>query len=532
MFFVCDDSDYLKVGVKDTTDGCIEYYSRTQLVEMLKRGIDIAGVSPNGCTTCYDDNSCYEWYCGDLVGAAVWDTFIVSLADNTKGTHSNSPRRFGSVYTIKSIIDNTLYPGVRYLYDIVISRYTGTQIEFQRIESKKGSQRILPDYSERLSYDKLGLIVRNSIYSEYDYLFESQYFGEVKYSVQSSTGCVLLQRSLNVNDKILRVLLYNLGDGFVNMTIEEFYTQLSKGNLTCHNASLTQNGFEYSGLDGCYSIDMNKINNAFKRFLAGNEMQRVARSTLLKKGVSGVLANGQLERAIPDKNGEIIIPDTCTTIDFAAFQLDSTLKKLEIPASCVNTLSSNRGYSYYYLHNFVDSNTKLVYKSSSLKVLKALDSWMYDATIDFENSKRAVVLAYLISVCSPDTFRERSGGIEKYITPAELLESLTYIVKKKLNNYRCDAVSLNNLYYYTHLMNGTESRYAWFRRSSAFSKANVMENILIVVTQLAEIQKIQSQDIKTWEKITGIAHDVNVFYDKMVEIIKQEVKSRTNRNKR
>lgn len=43
MFYICDCSDLMNIGVKDTKDGSIEYFSSFKLQSLVSQGTDIAG---------------------------------------------------------------------------------------------------------------------------------------------------------------------------------------------------------------------------------------------------------------------------------------------------------------------------------------------------------------------------------------------------------------------------------------------------------------------------------------------------------
>ena len=168
MFYVCDFRDFMNVGVKDTLDGSIEYYSMPQLSNFINRGVDIAGVSENGSVTQLDDSSYIQYYRGDFIapskynGLAVLDDLHVSKIESLSGY----------LYTVISHFSHgnlkdaywKLNPIVVWQYDLNTSEYGYMPfmyyVKVERLLTKFATFNIL-DPDRELS--SIAVITNNSI---------------------------------------------------------------------------------------------------------------------------------------------------------------------------------------------------------------------------------------------------------------------------------------------------------------------------------------------------------------------------------
>lgn len=279
MFYICDCSDLMNIGVKDTKDGSIEYFSSFKLQSLVNQGIDIAGVSENDSIFEVSDDSYGKYYFGDFLAPSRFDA--LATLDNLYTSKARSLP--GDLYKVAPFYTHdAITRHVNKSATIVADLYDNDWIRYVWVE------RLLPRFASfnviepEFQVQRLAIITDKSLsIKEYPELFKNQVF--------------ILQRVSHNGD--LHILYKRVSTWCSSIeSLDTFYKNLCDGNIIAVNAKLTESGFEYEGLDGYYRVDINRVKAALGTGLSKQSIKDSTRNRLFGKGVSLVKENGVLAR--------------------------------------------------------------------------------------------------------------------------------------------------------------------------------------------------------------------------------------------
>lgn len=441
MFYVCDFHDFMNIGVKDTSDGSVEYYSMPQLSNFINRGIDIAGVSENGSITQLDDSSYMQYYRGDFLapskynGLAVLDDLHMSRIKSLSG----------HLYTSISHFSHGNLKDAYWRFDpIVVWQYGKSTsdlgfmpfmyyVKVERLKTQFATFNILEPDNELSNI--MVITNKSELCGEYTEIFTKQgyflgaddmtvsnivdVFKDSTYKIgDGRKECAFaMQRVFHNNDLYIRYA--NLNAPFSNVcTVDEFYKKITSGALAGVNVQITDSGFRYNGLDGCYNINVPLLRNVLGTEISQRSKDASVRNKLAGKGIAFVKENGVLAKIEVSSNGLFEIPDTCTTFSDKAFRYGAVnvdITKIVVPASCINLDGKLSDYRFGCLV-YKLSRARVVSvecMSSNPKILRALlgapDRLRNRVKFDLSKSNKMSVLQYLI--CYTDGINDTSTSL-------------------------------------------------------------------------------------------------------------------------
>lgn len=401
MYYVCDIRDYENIGIKDTSDGSVEYYPMSQISNFIKNGVRVAGVTSNFNLTVLDDDSCYKYYTGDYIGESRYDSLLLTLRDSlvANGTVYRIGKLYhGVLHTLKDRLDVYREP-----IPVLIGAYTGDKIWLQetdedysyKIDNKAS---LLPFITgTKIDFKRAYLMTETPICAKYEYGYEMDNILEVE-GIQCSLHQVQ-GRSIFIEQ-----LVYAEGDSSVvvlsntiSRRIEDVYKDLQSGAITLCNGELTDKGFKYWGIDGEYDVDMSIILNKRKRVLSRKEKMAETRGVLFEHGYSSVYESGEL-KTLKVTGSTLEIPEKCRIFDISAlsFSPDSLVNHIIVSESCEGMNQDPFGSGMILITAHLANTCELTYKSYNTDVMywfiRQFNSDDKQLTFDWNNSNKAVCL--------------------------------------------------------------------------------------------------------------------------------------------
>lgn len=403
MFYIKDVKDFFNIGVLDSIDNSIEYYSVTQIEDFVRRGIRIAGVASDFSIFEVNEADYTKYYMGDYLGTSKYDALVLSEEEGI--TRSGEiPYRLGMLYRCYASVYKR-YVGQTNPTSILIGGYDTkhiwyreTQDDYLYQKSRLHLQNLPAVIATETDIRRAFCIMCTPIRESYNYdkgsIIEVDAIQQPLYSYVTESGDdkAMFIRQLAYSEEQDR--LWVLTDT-PSMFLEDFYALFKRNKIRVHNAVLTDVGFTYWGLDGEYSVNMQLIKN-LGRYVSLHSEHDMARGKLFsisnwKLQENGTLINGRVYR------GQMIIPDGCTCINFDSISVTDgvPVTSISIPSSCVK--SCRNEYGSWWGHSFASKYT-LVCKTNATDVIFALMAKLNqvrgDTTciFDWSNSSKATLL--------------------------------------------------------------------------------------------------------------------------------------------
>lgn len=360
MFYIVDIKDMSKVGVLDSTDNSVEYYSKSQVQEFVKKGMRIAGVASDFSLFKVKESEFIKYYTGDYQGVSRYDALIITMSDGVT-IAGELPYRVGMLYSSSLTIEE-YYSGLpQSSKSILIGSYDTEGISYQETSDNYmiwdkclSHKRYLPAVGESTdTINRAFLMMHTPLRAYYDYGYKLDKFALVDavqaddiFGVYKQGVCVFIFR-LVYSDERVRVMT-NLPE---LVLLETFYTDFVGKQITVYNAVLTDVGFTYWGLDGTYSIDIETVRRNGK-FISKESIRGEARSKLLKVSSYVVQEDGILVKSTVF-GGKLEIPSNCTFVDYKCISKGDNvpISKIVIPESVTST-SRCRNIIYEWVDNF------------------------------------------------------------------------------------------------------------------------------------------------------------------------------------
>ena len=411
MFYIKDMKDLWGIGVVDTADNSIEYYSKSQIREFVKRGIRIAGVTHDFDFFKVKDSEIVAYYTGDYQGISKYDALITSLADGVSQAGKKA-YRMGMLY--KGYLTkerNHCYGFSQKPRAILIGDYNTKRIRYQETLEEYSYRdrrlqhiRYLPEVTMTAdTVHKAFLMIGSPLREHYDYgykLSKSALVDVVQANIitdEYAHGVGIFIIRLEYLDSEKRVVVITSTNEFV--FLETFYTDFISKSITVYNAVLTKNGFTYWGLDGTYSVDMDIVRRNGK-FISRDSIISEARSKVVKTSgyvvqEDGVLTKG---RVFGDK---LEIPKNCRFIDYYCISKEDNVpvSQIIIPTSVIG--SKNVGHLWcLYRERYFASDITVKFMSNSVAAVFDLFILLNDLYIchkkhilfDWDSSNKATLL--------------------------------------------------------------------------------------------------------------------------------------------
>ena len=412
MFYIVDIKDMSKVGVLDSTDNSIEYYSKSQIKEFVKNGMRIAGVANDFSLFEVKESEFIEYYTGDYQGVSRYDALITTVSDGVT-VAGEIPYRIGMLYNNVLTVEGHYSRFYQAPTSILIGSYDTKSITYQETlgnyivdDENLKHKRYLPAVKDSTNVlNRAFLMMCNPLRVHYGYGYELSKFVLVdavqtdilqKYTTGASVFIIRLAYSA---DKRVRVVL-NTHD---SVLLETFYTDFVKKRITVFNAVLTDVGFTYWGLDGTYSVNIETVRRNGK-FILEESIRGESRGKLLKTSSYVVQENGVLIRStvFGDK---LEIPSNCTFVDYKCITKGDniSISKIIIPESVTST-SRCRNIMYEWFDNrgkyYFAPEITVTFRSNSTAAVFDLfvilggvrSRYKQRIKLDWDNSNRAVLL--------------------------------------------------------------------------------------------------------------------------------------------